>query len=268
MNYDEEADFNEKRDYVRDLLLYLEPVASGLENWRALEIGGGGGVLAGLLGRHFGHVTSTDLFTPDLRYDGQLSALLKDKFGRNNEDYPMQKVEFISADAQRLQFRDYWFDICYSQNAFEHIPNPEAALRESVRVTRPGGFVYLQFDPVWSADSGSHFVHLAGDPWGHLFQDDDTVVAKMVEAGATELDIADFRSAMNRRPIGYYHEMFPRVIDELRLEVVIHHEWSGTVDPSWTEHPNLGKAAAALGVPEEDLLVRGMRYLLRTPAYL
>jgi ubiquinone/menaquinone biosynthesis C-methylase UbiE len=244
---------------------YLEPVAKDSHGWRALELGGGGGVLAGLLAEQFGSVVCTDLFNPSLAHQGRLSTLLEEKFERNGGSFPLAKVEFLAADAQRLPFRAGWFDICYSQNTFEHIPDPEMALREAVRVARPGGFVYLQFDPVWTADSGSHFLDHIGQPWIHLIEGDAEILERMRAAGASEKEMEAFRTEMNRQPISYYREMFPRVIRQCGLEVVLHHQWSGTIDPSWTEHPNLARAAAATGLRSEDLLVRGLRYLLRTP---
>ncbi|HET7708734.1 MAG TPA: class I SAM-dependent methyltransferase [Sphingomicrobium sp.] len=265
MIYDEVADFAEKRQFVKDFLDYLAPFSEGISNWRTLEIGGGGGVLAALLAQHFGTVLSTDIVNPNFKHDGRLTTLLAEKFERNSEMFRKERIEFLAADAQRLQFRDNWFDLCFSQNALEHIPDPEMAFREAVRVTRPGGMVYFQFDPVWTADSGSHFVDQIGEPWLHLLEEDDALIARMSAAGADSETINAFQKEMNRRPISYYREMFPRVIRQLNLEIIIHHEWSGTIDQSWTEHPNLLKAAAAVGLPPQDLLVRGLRYLVRVP---
>jgi ubiquinone/menaquinone biosynthesis C-methylase UbiE len=265
MNYDEPADFAEKRAFIRDLLLYLEPFSGSLREWHALEIGGGGGVLAGLLAPHFARIICTDLDDPVAHHGGRLHTLLEEKFERNGEQFPLNRVQFLAADAQDLPFKDQLFDFCYSQNTFEHVPDPESAIREAIRVTRPGGLVYLQFDPVWTADSGSHFQDGITEPWVHLLEDDEALIARMQASGASEQDKSALLTAMNRKPISYYREMFPRLIEQYRMDVLLHHEWSGTVTPDWTEHPNLAKAATRLGLPTEDLLVRGMRYLLRKP---
>ena len=263
MSYDESFDFAEKRKYVADLLDMVEPVGIDLTSFRALEVGGEGGLLAGLIAAHVGHVTTTDIVNSQVRYSGAMPALLKDKFERNGEHFPLEKVEFLAADAQNLPFREDWFDFCFSQNAFEHIPDPEKALREAARVTRPGGYIYLMFDPLWTADSGSHFLHRLDEPWLHLITDDETIATRMRANGADESEVDSYRHHMNRRPVSYYREMFPRVIEELGARELIHHEWSGCVDQSHAEHPNLGLAAEKLGLDRDDLLVRGLRYLLQ-----
>jgi len=262
MNYDEQTDFADKRKYIKDFLEMLQPYARDTSGWRALEIGGEGGLLAGLMAKHVAHLIGTDIVNSQLTYQGDMLALLLAKFLRNGEVFPLDKLEFLMADAQDLPFRDNWFDFCYSQNAFEHIPDPEKALREMVRVTRPGGLIYLMFDPLWTADSGSHFLHYIGEPWAHLIESDDHIARRMASSGASEDEIASYRCHMNRLPLAYYREMFTRVTGELGVKVRIRHEWSGCVDKTFAQHPNLTAAASALGVSTDDLLVRGLRFLL------
>ena len=48
------------------------------------------------------------------------------------------------------------FDLVCSFNAFEHVADPEAVLREAVRVTKPGGAVYLLFGPLYWSSYGLH----------------------------------------------------------------------------------------------------------------
>lgn len=263
MTYNESGDFDEKRKFMADLLQMLAMQDIDPSAWRSLEVGGEGGILAGLMAREVSQVISTDIVPVQEVHDGAFSAMLADKFRRNGEDFPLSKVEFLRADAQCLPFREDWFDFCFSQNAFEHIPDPEMALREAARVTRPGGYIYLMFDPLWTADSGSHFLHRIGEPWLHLLADDEQIAERMRSNGGDESEIESYRNHMNRRPISYYREMFPRVFDELGARILIHHEWSGCVDQSYGDHPNLGAASEKLGIAKEDLLVRGLRYLIQ-----
>ena len=263
MNYQEEADFAEKREYLGYLQELLAAQGADYSDWKALELGGEGGILAGLVAGKMAHVISTDIVSAQERHGGAFGSLLSEKFQRNGERFPLDRVEFLSADAQRLPFRDDWFDFCFSQNAFEHIPDPELALREAARVTRPGGYIYLMFDPVWTADSGSHFLHRIGEPWFQLIAQDDEIADRMRANDAEESEIHSFRHHMNRKPITYYRQLFPRVLDELGARAVIHHEWSGCVDSSYTDHPNLDRASEKQGLSRDDLLVRGLRYLIQ-----
>ena len=49
-----------------------------------------------------------------------------------------------TADACRLPFASGVFDLAVSQETVEHTADPFAAVREMVRVVRPGGRIYLQ----------------------------------------------------------------------------------------------------------------------------
>ena len=62
-----------------------------------------------------------------------------------------------------LPFRDGAVDVCYSSNVLEHVPEPERMADEMVRVTRPGGVVFLSYNN-WLAPNGGHETA----PWHYL----------------------------------------------------------------------------------------------------
>ena len=49
-----------------------------------------------------------------------------------------------------LPFEDDEFDLTYSFKVLAHVPDIDAAVREAVRVTRPGGHLLLEFYNPWS----------------------------------------------------------------------------------------------------------------------
>jgi ubiquinone/menaquinone biosynthesis C-methylase UbiE len=49
------------------------------------------------------------------------------------------QASFREARAEELPFPDATFDACRSDRTFQHLADPEAALRELIRVARPGG---------------------------------------------------------------------------------------------------------------------------------
>jgi SAM-dependent methyltransferase len=54
-------------------------------------------------------------------------------------------------------------DVCFSSNVLEHVPDPLRMADEMVRVTRPGGIVYLSYT-VWLGPWGGHET----SPWHYL----------------------------------------------------------------------------------------------------
>lgn len=69
----------------------------------------------------------------------------------------------IRASGTRLPVRTGSVDVCYSSNVLEHVADPRKMLDEMVRVTRPGGTVFLSFTP-WYSPWGGHET----SPWHFL----------------------------------------------------------------------------------------------------
>ncbi|WP_426265197.1 class I SAM-dependent methyltransferase [Sphingomonas sp. PWP1-2] len=266
MSYREIDDFSEKDTVVEYMKDCLGESFETLSQRNGLEIGGSGGILAGLLSAHLKSLISTDIADIAVTYDGKYPHLLREKFKRNGRDLDLAKLQFLWADAQNLPFRDNWFDFVVSLNAFEHIPDPAAALSEIMRVTAPNGLIYIRFDPVWTADSGSHFLDRIGAPWQHLISDDAEIGTMMAANGASDYEIASYKSHMNRLPVGFYRDMLPRVIERGRGTILWYNSYGGCVDEIYPSHPNLASAAAKLACDPADLLLRGFELVIKRDA--
>ena len=48
------------------------------------------------------------------------------------------------------------FDLICSWNSFEHVEGPKTALAELTRICKKGGYIYLDFAPLWSSPLGMH----------------------------------------------------------------------------------------------------------------
>lgn len=72
----------------------------------------------------------------------------------------------VRADGYQLPVRDGAADVCFSSNVLEHVARPEAFITEMLRVTRPGGIVYLAFTN-WYSPWGGHEL----SPWHYLGSD-------------------------------------------------------------------------------------------------
>lgn len=62
-----------------------------------------------------------------------------------------------------LPFADASVDVCYSSNVLEHVPDPWLMADEMLRVTRPGGIVFVSYT-VWHGPWGGHET----SPWHYL----------------------------------------------------------------------------------------------------
>lgn len=69
----------------------------------------------------------------------------------------------VVGSGMRLPFRDECLDLCYSSNVLEHVPDPWQMADEMLRVTRPGGVVFISYT-VWFGPWGGHETA----PWHYL----------------------------------------------------------------------------------------------------
>jgi SAM-dependent methyltransferase len=97
---------------------------------------------------------------------------------------------FAGMDAARLGFRNESFDFVFSFNSFEHFPNPEAVLQEALRVLRPGGYLYLDFGPLWLSPKGAHQFQNISVPY--------------VECLFTKELLTDYATANDIRLMGFF----------------------------------------------------------------
>jgi SAM-dependent methyltransferase len=69
----------------------------------------------------------------------------------------------VIGDGMRLPFADGSVDVCYSSNVLEHVPDRWRMADEMLRVTRPGGIVFLSYT-LWWGPWGGHET----SPWHYL----------------------------------------------------------------------------------------------------
>jgi ubiquinone/menaquinone biosynthesis C-methylase UbiE len=116
---------------VRDEYVRLLAIAPGE---RVLDVGCGSGAATRTLAQRVapnGRVTGID----------PSGALLRLARGFADKTEYGNLIELREGDCRALPFPDHSFDAVLAATALSHIPGPERALAEMVRVTRPGGRV-------------------------------------------------------------------------------------------------------------------------------
>lgn len=69
----------------------------------------------------------------------------------------------VLGSGMELPIKDAAVDVSYSSNVLEHVPDPWRMAEEMLRVTRPGGTVFLSYT-VWHSPWGGHET----SPWHYL----------------------------------------------------------------------------------------------------
>jgi ubiquinone/menaquinone biosynthesis C-methylase UbiE len=263
INYDDKKFFLEHQKDVSEMVVRFanHEINFDLTNSNVLDVGGGGGIQAGCLAQNALRVICMDISDNQVRYGGEFVKLLAQKFLRNEFTLPIERVEFHVGDAMSMIYKDAQFDFISSFNVFEHIPDPARAFSECARVLKSGGYIYLTFAPIWTADSGSHFHHRVIEPWSHLILSDEEFIAKMRTAGADDAEVFDFTYAMNRMNLNYYLSLFDDV-KKFGLTKLAHVKWEGFYSPNNEHHPNFNTCLSN-GYSTETLKTNGMYLILQ-----
>lgn len=125
---------------------------------------------------------------------------------------------FQQMDIDFLAFADDSFDFIFSYNSFEHFPHPDIALREAARVARPGGYIYLNFGPLWYAPKGAHQFKTVGIPYNQCLFTKEMLQEYAAEHG---FDLMGF-FWMNEWDLARYRELWREMSG--RLEPLIYFE--------------------------------------------
>jgi SAM-dependent methyltransferase len=112
---------------------------------RIVDVGGGAGY-----------------FTTALREQGAQCVLVEPDPGELTGHGPASRSSVIG-DGYWLPLADASMDVCFSSNVLEHVKDPAGLIDEMIRVTKPGGLVYLSYT-VWLSPWGGHETA----PWHYL----------------------------------------------------------------------------------------------------
>jgi len=101
------------------------------------------------------------------------------------KDRGFRRVDFLVAEAGFLPFRRGSFDVVISNDALEHFRNWRGAVLEIERVVKSGGYMCMNFGPLWLSPFGSHmdFSENFSPPWAHLFFSEENIKEVLISLG-------------------------------------------------------------------------------------
>src|SRR5258706_816936 len=91
------------------------------------------------------------------------------EFYKKHKVIPLEPIEI--QDMEKLTYIDNFFDIVHCSNALDHTENAAQAVREMIRVCKPGGYVYIK---CWQNQKDTGYDHKWNvDGYGRVSNDED-----------------------------------------------------------------------------------------------
>jgi SAM-dependent methyltransferase len=135
---------------------------------KILEAGSGDGMTGYALSTFGHHVTLAD--------------------GEDWRDNRAKNLPYLQCDlCSTLSLPSDTFDLVYSFNTFEHLNAPEITLSELLRVCKPGGFIHLDFNPVYASPWGLHAYRTMHMPYSQFLFSPDFIDKKLKELSIYDL---------------------------------------------------------------------------------
>ena len=164
-------------DVAASAVMSLAPQRCFAAGRRIVDFGCGDGVTAlGIASRAPARVIGVDLY--------RTFAHLKDCSERNlGRPALPPNLSFVQNELGRpLPLPDAYADLIYSWSVFEHLSDAAGILEEFARISRPGGAVFIQIEPLFYSPFGSHLQRLVDEPWAHLLYGEDEYLARAASA--------------------------------------------------------------------------------------
>ncbi len=132
---------------------------------------------------------------------------VRDAFSQVVDKKAAKRVSFIEDNICNSTVASESVDVVVSWEVLEHISDPNQAFKEMARIVKPGGFVFHEYNPFFSADGG-HSLCTLDFPWGHARLDDKDFERYYDEIRPNEkgVSLSFFRNNLNRMTLAHLKE--------------------------------------------------------------
>ena len=160
-------------------------------------------------------------------YDGMVLAFLQ-RQGKQTTGIDLNRlideraisdgVQFQQMNVHEMAFENASFDFVFSYNGFEHFSYPDKVLQEAIRVVRRGGYLYLNFSPLYMSPMGLHAYRSISVPYCQFLFPSDMLenYVKANRLDPLELD------QLNRWSIEKFRDLWKEHSQE--LDTIMYHE--------------------------------------------
>jgi SAM-dependent methyltransferase len=238
--YDRYSTWARGRERVSKLLT-LAPELRALKELATFEAGCGDGMTSSALASYIGEGGRVILNDTD-----------------DWRDERARSFPFVKGDiCAELPLPSESFDLAVTYNTFEHVSDPQAALRELVRVCKKGAYILIDFAPLFCSALGLHAFSFRM-PYPQFLFSTTMIEQKVKELGVEDLgQTHDSLQTTNRWRIAQFRDLWHSSgCDVVSLTEEVDDRHLGLV----TQYPN---AFSGRGLTLDDLLVWGVVILLR-----
>jgi SAM-dependent methyltransferase len=172
--------FNDAAD---EIIGFLAGDGITLEDKMVADIGCGDGIIdLGLAMKGKPH----SLMGYDVRPTDQGGLLRAAQAAGVLDDELPLNLTFITSEPEVIPAEAAAFDAAVTWSVFEHVDDPVSLLRETRRILKPTGVLFLQLWPFWLSQHGGHLWPHIEEPFPHLVRKDEDILEEVDGKRATD----------------------------------------------------------------------------------
>ena len=206
-------------------------------------------------------LSGIDIYSLDALWDRIIPELV---------NFYQTPITFKQGSIEAIPYEDKQFDIIVSESVLEHVQNLNAMMEETFRVLKPGGYALHTFGPLYYSYGADHCIAAYGEAhaYDHLLLCETDYRVKIADQQV-------FQKAVGNPNLAFWAEndqfSFATASDylnvlEQRFEIVYSVAKISQKGLSFrANHPKKWAALLASGIPESDLIIKGLGLLVRRP---